>query len=57
MKAYTITTGVIFALIAAAHVWRVVAERPRLVQDAGFMLLTAGSVALAVWAWFLVKKH
>ncbi len=51
MKAYVTTTGVVFGLIAAAHVWRVVVEGPRLATEPWFALLTLAAVALSAWAW------
>jgi hypothetical protein len=30
MKAYLITTGVVFGLLTLAHIWRIVAEEPHL---------------------------
>jgi hypothetical protein len=60
MKAYLITTGSLFGLIAVAHVLRTVAEWRRLVADPGFILegpvlgLAAG--ALGVWAWRLLRR-
>lgn len=56
MKAYVITTGVIFVLITLAHILRVFAEGPRLAKDPFFILLTAIAVGLAVWAWRLLKR-
>ena len=57
MKAYLITTGALFGLLASAHVWRTFAEWPRLAQDPWFMLegpgIGAVAAALAVWAWRL----
>jgi hypothetical protein len=51
MKAYLATTGVLFALLALLHVWRLVAEwrgiRPDFWIVAGGSLLSA---ALALWA-------
>jgi len=56
MKAYVITTGAIFALITAAHIWRVISENPRLLGDPSFLLLTVAAAALAVWAWLLIQR-
>jgi len=36
MKTYLVTTGLLFAAMAAVHVWRAVAEWPRVHADAGF---------------------
>jgi len=51
MKAYLITTGIIFALIVVAHVLRAIDEGPGTAKDPFFILLTllaAGSVCLGV---------
>ena len=60
MKAYLATTGVLFALLAVLHVWRLVAEWPGIRSDfwgvAGGTLLSA---VLALWALtlFLTLSH
>jgi hypothetical protein len=43
------TTGVVFALIAGAHAFRIVVE-PHVAREAPFMALTAFCVALTAWA-------
>ena len=55
MKVYLITTGTVFGLIAAAHVWRVIEEGPRLATDPWFVLLTVAAAALRLWAWRLLR--
>jgi len=55
MKAYLITTGTVFGLITAAHVWRVVMEGMRLATDPFFLPLTALSAALCLWACRLLE--
>ena len=55
MKAYVMTTGSIFALVVAAHVWRAVEEGPHLAADPVFILTTAIAAALGVWAWRVVR--
>ena len=59
MRAYLITTGILFALVTLLHVWRAVGERMFLMTNpweflgvAGIGLLTA---ALSVWAWRLLR--
>ena len=51
MKTYLATTGVLFALLAALHVWRLVVEWPGIRTEfwivGGGTLLSAG---LALWA-------
>jgi hypothetical protein len=55
LKAYVRTTGVIFGLVTLAHLWRMAAEWPRMVTEPWYLLLTAASAALAVWAWRLLR--
>jgi hypothetical protein len=54
MKAYLITTGIVFGLITLAHVWRIVEEWRRLATEPAFVLLTLVAGALSVWAWRLL---
>ena len=55
MKTYIITTGTVFGLVTLAHVWRMIVERPLATQP-WYILITAVSAALAVWAWRLVAR-
>jgi hypothetical protein len=55
MRAYVITTGVLFGLVTAAHLWRAFEEGPRLATDPWFVLLTLGAAVLSLWAWRLVR--
>jgi hypothetical protein len=58
MKAYLLTTGSIFALLALAHFLRTIAEWPRLADDPWFLLHGPGIGVLAAllcfWAWRLL---
>jgi hypothetical protein len=54
MKAYLITTGILFTIIVVAHIWEIV-DRGRL-EASDFVVLGAG-VALSGWAWTLVRKR
>jgi hypothetical protein len=54
MRAYLITTGTVFVLLALAHVWRMVVE-PSLLSRPEFHLTTIVSAALAAWAWRLSR--
>jgi len=56
MKAYIITTGLLFLVLAIAHISRIVAEGPRLLSEPIFVLLTAAAVAFAAWAGWLVSR-
>ena len=55
MRAYLITTGVLFALVAVAHVWRVIAESSALATDPWFVALTALALAMSAWAFRLLR--
>jgi hypothetical protein len=61
MKAYLITTGSIFALIAMMHLLKSIADRDLLTTNPGEFwsmaalgLLAAG---LSVWAWRLLGRQ
>ncbi len=55
MRAYVMTTGVLFGLIAVAHVWRVFEEGAGLATDPVFILLTVAAAVLSLWAWRLIR--
>ena len=56
MKAYLVTTGVIFGLVVVAHVCRMFSEGLRLAADPFFAGLTLLSAGLSVWAWRLLRR-
>lgn len=60
MKAYLITTGTLFALLAFAHLLRTIAEWPRLAAEPWFIVEGPGigmvAAALCFWAWRLFQK-
>jgi hypothetical protein len=59
MKAYLITTGMLFALLALAHLLRTIAEWPRLAADPWFVLegpvIGVAAATLCLWAWRLLR--
>jgi len=59
MKAYLLTTGGLFALLAVAHLARTIAESSRLKSDPGFLIEGPGigilALAIAIWAWRLLR--
>ena len=57
MKAYLITTGVVFALLTVLHVWRLIWEQRSLATDPGYILITAAAAALSIWAFRLVQRY
>jgi hypothetical protein len=56
LKAYLITTGTVFALITLAHIWRAIAEGPRVATDPFFIVLTLFAAGLSFWAWRLLLR-
>ena len=60
MRAYLVTTGLIFALLAVAHLLRSIAEASRFSSDPWFILEGPGigviAVAFCVWAWTLWRR-
>lgn len=55
MKAYLITTGVIFGLITVAHILRMATEGAHL-KEPVYILLTLLSAALSIWAVQLLRR-
>jgi len=55
MKAYIITTGVIFALITIAHIVRMVVE-PHVLTEPVYLFLTLLSAVIAIWAMTLLRR-
>jgi len=55
MKAYVITTGTVFALVFAAHIWRAAAEGPAPARNPVFIVTTGAAAALVVWAWRVIR--
>lgn len=56
MKAYLITTGIVFGGIPIAHAARVWAEWPGPAKNPVFILLTVLSIALCAWAFRLLAS-
>ncbi|MGH9382623.1 MAG: hypothetical protein ACRD2Z_18755 [Thermoanaerobaculia bacterium] len=56
MRRYVITTGAAFGLLALAHVLRIILEGWHVAKSPIFGLTTLGSVALCIWALYLLKK-
>ena len=55
MKAYLITTGAVFGLITLTHLWRMIAEWPKMATDPIYIALTLLAATLSLWAWRLLK--
>ena len=61
MKAYLITTGLLFGLIAVMHTLKAINDRRLLTTNPGEFLgmaaLGVAAAALAVWAWRLLRRQ
>jgi hypothetical protein len=55
MRSYVRITGAIFGFVTLLHIWRIGVERS-LATDPWFLLLTAASLTLCVWAWRLLRQ-
>ncbi len=55
MRAYVLTTGIVFGLLTLAHLWRIAAEGVQLLTSPWWIGITLGAGALAVWAWRLLR--
>ena len=56
VRAYLLTTGILFGLLTIVHIWRVVAESASLARDPWYMLITALAAAFCVWALALFRR-
>ena len=56
MRAYLLTTGVIFLLIVVAHVARVASEGAHLAAEPSFILLTGLALGMSIWAGVLFRR-
>ena len=54
MRAYVLTTGVIFGLLVVAHVLRL-AQEPRMLSDPWWRLITAAAAVLCFWAFCVLS--
>jgi hypothetical protein len=55
MKAYVMTTGALFGLLTLAHILRIVVEDRHLATDPFYVLITAATAVLCIWAWRLLQ--
>ena len=55
MRAYILTTGVLFGIVTLAHVWRMIEERP-MATEPWYILITVATGALCLWAWRVLRR-
>ena len=56
MRAYVLTTGIVFGLLVVIHVWRVFEEGSSIGRSPHFIGLTLIAAALSAWAFRLYAK-
>lgn len=56
MKMDLATTCALFGLLTLAHLWRIFSESRELGTDPWFLLITALSAALCIWAGTLLRR-
>lgn len=54
MKAFLVTTGVLFGALTVVHVWRAIVERSVL-HEPFFIAVTVAGAILCVWAFGLLR--
>jgi len=57
MRCYVAATGIVFALIFAAHIARLFAEGSSLLREPFFIGTSLAALALAVWALVLLTRR
>ena len=55
MRAYVLTTGILFGIVTLAHVWRMIEEKP-MATVPWYILITVATGALCFWAWRLLRR-
>lgn len=55
MRLYIAVTGVTFALLVVAHLARMIMESSALATDPVYLLITATSAGLSIWAWIVFR--
>jgi hypothetical protein len=56
MKAYVMTTGVVFGLLTLAHILRIVMEGVHLAKEPLYILITLAAASLCIWAGLLLRN-
>ena len=56
MRAYVLTTGVVFALLAVVHLWRMIEERGSIATDPWFLIITCIAAGLSIWAFMTLRR-
>ncbi|HEY9382860.1 MAG TPA: hypothetical protein VIP80_05030 [Gemmatimonadales bacterium] len=55
MRAYVMTTGIVFGVLAAIHVWRFIEEGSQVARNPFFLAITIVAAGLCLWAVRLLR--
>lgn len=56
MRLYVIVSGIIFALLFAAHVARVFVEGHNLAERPEYLIITVFAAAMSIWAFSSLRR-
>ena len=56
MKAYLVTTAVVFGLLVVVHAWRLIAEGWGVLRDPFYDVATLAALGLVLWAVRLLVR-
>ncbi|MEO8274884.1 MAG: hypothetical protein ABI639_01615 [Thermoanaerobaculia bacterium] len=56
MRAYVITSGILFGVVTIAHLARMVSERHDLATAPWYLAITATTAAMSLWALRALRK-
>ena len=56
MKAFLISAAVVFGLLVAVHIWRVLEEGAGVLANAWFVVSTIAAALLCGWACLLLRR-
>ena len=57
MRLYVQVTGVLFALIVAAHIARIITEDHALARDPAYLAITAFAAGMCAWAVLALRRR
>ena len=57
MRLYVQVTGLLFALLVAAHIARMVTENMALAKDPWYLGITAFAAAMVIWAFVALRRR
>ncbi len=56
MKIYVVVTGIVFALLAVAHIARIIMEGAQVLFEPIFLFTSVVSIGIMLWAIILLER-